>query len=115
MFIDQIEEPKDKKDFSMRKNKTIKVGDLVEVDMNGASNRFGTITQINIATDKNDIAGENGIRVNELDLELNYVGSISFKNDDSFPDEYWSYFYQIKDIYGHSEDDYEVYKYELRA
>ena len=31
MFIDQIEEPKDKKDFSMRKNKTIKVGDLVQV------------------------------------------------------------------------------------
>ena len=23
--------------------------------------------------------------------------------------------YQIKDIYGHSEDDYDVYKYELRA
>ena len=116
MFIDQIEEPKDKKDFSMRKNKTIKVGDLVQVAMSGdSSDRFGTITQINIAIDKNDIAGENGVRVNELDLELNYVGSISFKNDDSFPDEYWSYFYQIKDIYGHSEDDHELHKYEMRA
>ena len=99
----------------MRNNKKIKVGDQVEVDMRDISNRYGTITQINIATDKGDIAGESGIRVNELDLELEYTGSISFKNDDSFPDEYWSYFYQIKDIYGHSQDDYDVYKYELRA
>ena len=113
MFMEEI---KEQGIFSMRKNKTIKVGDSVQVATSGdSSDRFGTITQINIATDKNDIAGENGIRVNELDLELNYVGSISFKNDDSFPDEYWSYFYQIKDIYGHSEDDYDVYKYELRA
>ena len=114
--MEEITEPKDKKDFSMRKNKTIKVGDSVQVATSGdSSDRFGTITQINIATDKNDIAGENGIRVNELDLELNYVGSISFKNDDSFPDEYWSYFYQIKDIYGHSEDEYELHKYERAA
>ena len=101
--------------FKLRNNKKIKVGDQVEVDMRDISNRYGTITAINIATDKGDIAGESGVRVNELDLELEYTGSISFKNDDSFPDEYWSYFYQIKDIYGHSEDDYDVYKYELRA
>ena len=112
MFMEEI---KEQGIFSMRKNKTIKVGDSVEVEMNGSSNRFGTITQINIATDKNDIAGESGVRVNELDLELNYIGSISFKNDDSFPDEYWSYFYQIKDIYGHCEDEHELHKYEMRA
>ena len=97
--------------FKLRNNKTIKVGDQVEVEHNGG-NRYGTITQINIATDKGDIAGESGVRVNELDLELKYTGSISFKNDDSFPDEYWAYFYQIKDVYGHSEDEHEIHKYE---
>ena len=101
--------------FKMRNNKKIKVGDQVEVDMRDVSNRYGTITQINIATDKGDVAGESGVRVNELDLELEYTGSISFKNDDSFPDEYWAYFYQIKDVYGHSEDEYDIHKYERAA
>ena len=101
--------------FRLRNNKKIKVGDQVEVDMSGSSNRYGTITAINIATDKGDIAGESGVRVNELDLELEYTGSISFKNDDSFPDEYWVYFYQIKDVYGHSEDEHELHKYERVA
>ena len=100
--------------FKLRNNKTIKVGDQVEVEHNGG-NRYGTITQINIATDKGDIAGESGVRVNELDLELEYTGSISFKNDDSFPSEYWAYFYQIKDVYGHSEDEYDIHKYERAA
>ena len=101
--------------FKMRNNKKIKVGDQVEVDMSDSSNRYGTITQINIATDKGDVAGESGVRVNELDLELEYTGSISFKNDDSFPGEYWAYFYQIKDVYGHSEDEYDIHKYERAA
>ena len=105
-----------KKEFSMRKNKKIKVGDSVEVHRTGGMrNRYGTITQINIATDKTDIAGESGVRVNELDLELGYTGSISFKNDDSFPDEFWAYFIEIKDVYGHSEDEYELHKYERAA
>ena len=98
--------------FKLRNNKKIKVGDQVEVDMRDISNRYGTITAINIATDKGDIAGESGVRVNELDLELEYTGSISFKNDDSFPDEFWAYFNQIKDVYGHSEDEYDIHKYE---
>ena len=98
--------------FKLRNNKKIKIGDQVEVEMRGESNRYGTITQINIATDKTDIAGESGVRVNELDLELEYIGSISFKNDDSFPGEYWAYFNQIKDVYGHSEDEHEIHKYE---
>ena len=97
--------------FKLRNNKTIKVGDQVEVER-VEGHRYGTITAINIATDKTDIAGESGVRVNELDLELKYTGAISFKNDDSFPDEYWSYFYQIKDVYGHDEDEYELHKYE---
>ena len=100
--------------FRLRNNKKIKVGDQVEVEHRGG-NRYGTITQISIATDKSDIAGESGVRVNELDLELEYTGSISFKNDDSFPDEYWVYFYQIKDVYGHSEDEHKLHKYERVA
>ena len=98
--------------FKLRNNKTIKVGDQVEVETGDILNRYGTITAINIATDKTDIAGESGVRVNELDLELEYIGSISFKNDDSFPGEYWAYFNQIKDVYGHSEDEHEIHKYE---
>jgi len=98
--------------FKLRNNKKIKVGDQVEVEMRDISNRYGTITAINIATDKGDPAGECGVRVNELDLELEYTGSISFKNDDSFPGEYYSYFYKIKDVYGHSEDEYDIHKYE---
>ena len=101
--------------FKLRNNKKIKVGDQVEVDMRDVSNRYGTITQINIATDKGDVAGESGVRVNELDLELEYTGSISFKNDDSFPDEFWAYFIEIKDVYGHSEDEYDIHKYERAA
>ena len=99
------------KNFKMRGNRTIKVGDQVEVEHRGG-NRYGTITQISIAINKYDPAGESGVRVNELDLELEYTGSISFKNDDSFPNEFWAYFNQIKDVYGHSEDEYELHKYE---
>ena len=95
----------------MRGNRTIKVGDQVEVEHRGG-NRYGTITQISIAINKYDPAGESGVRVNELDLELEYTGSISFKNDDSFPNEFWAYFNQIKDVYGHSEDEYDIHKYE---
>ena len=103
--------------FKLRNNKTIKVGDQVEVEHNGG-NRYGTITQINIATDKGDIAGESGVRVNELDLELEYTGSISFKNDDAYGEKdnrFWAYLFEIVDVYGHDEDKYELYKYERAA
>jgi len=110
MELDLTEEGKTE-DFKMRGNRTIKVGDQVEVEHRGG-NRYGTITQINIAINKYDPAGESGVRVNELDLELEYTGSISFKNDDSFPNEFWAYFNQIKDVYGHSEDEYDIHKYE---
>ena len=113
MELDLTEEGKTE-DFKMRGNRTIKVGDQVEVEHRGG-NRYGTITQISIAINKYDPAGESGVRVNELDLELGYTGSISFKNDDSFPDEFWAYFIEIKDVYGHSEDEYELHKYERAA
>ena len=101
--------------FKMRNNKKIKVGDQVEVEMRDISNRYGTITAINIATDKYDPAGECGVRVNELDLELEYTGSISFKNDDAYGEKdnrFWAYLFEIVDVYGHSEDEHEIHKYE---
>ena len=67
------------------------------------------------AIDKSDIAGESGVRVNELDLELNYVGSIGFQNDDSYGEKdnkFWAYLFQVVDVYGHDEDKYELYKIE---
>ena len=102
-----------KPEFSMRKNKVIKVGDMVEVHQSHTTNRFGIITDISIATSKSDIAGELGIQVNELDLELNYTGSIGFRNDDAYGEKdnkFWCYFFQIVDIYGHDEDQYELYR-----
>ncbi len=106
-----------KKEFSMRKDKKIKVGDRVEVHHTGSfGNRFGIITDITIALDKNDIAGEQGIRVNDLDLELNYVGTIGFQNDDSFGEtdnKFWAYFFQVVDVYGHEKDQYDIHKLEI--
>ena len=106
-----------KKEFSMRKNKKIKVGDSVEVHHTGSlGNRFGTITDISIATDKDDIAGESGVRVDELDLELNYVGSIGFQNDDSYGEKdnkFWAYLFQVVDVYGSDEDKHDLYKIEV--
>ena len=105
-----------KKEFSMRKNKKIKVGDSVEVHHTGGmGNRFGVITDISIATDKSDIAGESGVRINELDLELNYIGSIGYRNDDAYGEKdnkFWAYLFEIVDVYGHSEDEHEIHKYE---
>jgi len=101
-----------KPEFSMRKNKVIKIGDFVEVHQSGTCNRFGKITDISIATHKNDIAGELGVQVNGLDLELGYTGSISFQNDDAYGEKdnkFWCYFYQIVDIYGHDEDFYDIH------
>jgi hypothetical protein len=101
-----------KPEFSMRKDKLIKVGDMVEVHQSNTTNRFGIITDISIATSKSDIAGELGIQVNELDLELNYTGSIGFRNDDAYGEKnnkWWCYFYQIVDIYGHDKDEYECH------
>ena len=65
----------------------IKLGDTIK-DNKG---REGEITNIGIATDKYDIAGELGVNAKEYDTELNYTGAITFG-------EYWCYFSQIKDV-----------------
>ena len=65
----------------------IKLGDTIQ-DKKG---REGEITNIGIATDKNDIAGELGVNAKEYDTELNYTGAITFG-------QYWCYFHQIAEV-----------------
>ncbi len=65
----------------------IKLGDTL-TDERG---RTGVINQIGIATDKNDIAGELGVKAQEYDTELNYTGAITFGDN-------WCYFIQIKKV-----------------
>jgi len=66
----------------------IKLGDTIREKSNG---REGVITNIGIATDKNDIAGELGVNAKEYDTELNYTGAISFGSN-------WCYFSQIAEV-----------------
>jgi hypothetical protein len=81
----------------------IKVNDKIEVrPVGGGISRDGIITNISISTNAQiDPAGENGASVEELDLDLNYAGSIGYKDitfndegDENGP-EYWCYFGQI--------------------
>ena len=65
----------------------IQLGDTIK-DKKG---REGEITNIGIATDKNDIAGELGVNAKEYDTELNYTGAISFGSN-------WCYFSQIAEV-----------------
>ena len=65
----------------------IQLGDTIK-DEKG---REGEITNIGIATDKNDIAGESGVDAKEYDTELNYTGAISFGSN-------WCYFSQIAEV-----------------
>ena len=65
----------------------IQLGDTIK-DEKG---REGEITNIGIATDKNDIAGELGVNAKEYDTELNYTGAITFGSN-------WCYFSQIAEV-----------------
>ena len=65
----------------------IQLGDTIREK----SGREGVITNIGIATDKNDIAGELGVNAKEYDTELNYTGAITFG-------QYWCYFSQIEEV-----------------
>ena len=65
----------------------INVGDTIREK----SGREGVVTNIGIATDKNDIAGELGVNAKEYDTELNYTGAITFGS-------YWCYFSQIDEV-----------------
>ena len=65
----------------------IKLGDTIREK----GGREGVITNIGIATDKNDIAGELGVNAKEYDTELNYTGAITFGSN-------WCYFSQIAEV-----------------
>jgi len=65
----------------------IQLGDTIK-DNKG---REGEITNIGIATDKNDIAGELGVNAKEYDTELDYTGAITFGSN-------WCYFSQIAEV-----------------
>ena len=65
----------------------IKLGDTIREK----GGREGVITNIGIATDKNDIAGELGVNAKEYNTELNYTGAITFGS-------YWCYFSQIDEV-----------------
>jgi len=65
----------------------IQLGDTIREK----SGREGVVTNIGIATDKNDIAGELGVNAKEYDTELNYTGAISFGSN-------WCYFSQIAEV-----------------
>ena len=67
----------------------INVGDTIQ-DEKG---RTGVITNIGIATEKNDIAAENdtAASVKTYDTELDYTGAITFGDN-------WCYFIQIDKV-----------------
>ena len=71
----------------------IKINDTI-TDERG---RTGKIINIGIATDKNDIAGEDGVDAKEYDTDLNYTGAITFVNTKESAT-YWCYFIQIKEL-----------------
>ena len=65
----------------------IKIGDTITDD----TGRTGTISKIGIGTTKSDPAGELGLNTDEYDLELNYLGAVSFDTN-------WCYFHQIRSV-----------------
>jgi len=71
----------------------IKVGDFVNCNMG----RSGTIINIGIATEKNDIAAENDTSLNakQYDTDLGYVGAITYTGDKGT---HWCYFDQIESV-----------------
>jgi len=71
----------------------IRVGDYIETSRNGLL-RDGFITEITIAMEKNDPAGErdSAVNVEEYDLSLDYHGTVVYGNN------YWAYFEDITTV-----------------
>ena len=78
----------------------IKLGDTIR-DERG---REGVITNIGIATEKNDVAAENNTSLNAktYDTDLNYVGAITYTGDTGT---YWCYFDQIDKVESSAVED----------
>ena len=91
-------------DIVKQLDEKIKVGDTVKTKKGGllgstVTRRKGKITEIKIAMEKNDIAGEysSAVSVQEYDLSLGYQGTISYK-DEMVEGEYWAYLDQIYEV-----------------
>jgi len=91
-------------DIVKQLDEKIKVGDTVKTKKGGllgstVTLRTGEITEIKIAMEKNDIAGEypSAVSVQEYDLSLDYQGTISYK-DEMAEGEYWAYLDQIYEV-----------------
>ena len=90
-------------DIVKQLDEKIKVGDTVKTKKGGllgstVTLRRGEITEIKIAMEENDIAGEysSAVSVQEYDLSLGYRGSISYRNETG--SEYWAYLAQIYEV-----------------
>ena len=90
-------------DIVKQLDEKIKVGDTVKTKKGGllgstVTLRTGEITEIKIAMEENDIAGEyaSAVSVQEYDLSLGYQGSISYRSETG--SEYWAYLAQIYEV-----------------
>ena len=76
----------------------INVGDFVYAN----HGRTGTIINIGIATEKNDVAAENDTALNAktYDTSLGYTGAVTYTCNGESPvnGTYWCYFDQIEDV-----------------
>jgi len=71
----------------------IKVGDKIEVRTWSSDNKEGIVNSINIALDYGDKKAEYGIEVKQYDTELDYIGTVSYDDNDN--NSHWTYFNQI--------------------
>jgi hypothetical protein len=74
----------------------IKVGDTIKTrvwSLDKAKSKMGVITSINIALDYHDKKAEYGIEVKQYDTELDYIGTVSYDDDNN--NSHWTYFNQI--------------------
>lgn len=67
--------------------------------------REGTIINIGIATEKNDIAAESetSLSAKTYDTDLNYIGAISFASNTKGT--HWCYFSEIEKVEGSAVND----------
>ena len=74
----------------------IKVGDKIKTrvwSLDKGKTKRGVITSINIALDYHDKKAEYGIEVETYDTELDYIGTVSYDDEDN--NSHWTYFNQI--------------------
>jgi hypothetical protein len=80
----------------------IKVGDKIEVRTWSSDNKEGIVNSINIALDYGDKKAEKGIEVNKYDTDLDYIGTVSYDDDNN--NSHWTYFNQILSVIPQEDD-----------